>query len=724
MLPLLVVGILVLSGLGAFALHSGEEFELKTTSVIFSKPILETEKEYVSVNIAETNAVIMEKGKPMLPSYVHTFTFPFGTKIKSVTCTPSNIQTQTISKDLKPTPKAVIVGPAVSTSQEFINYGTEPYPSNWFEYDVGCGRYKGDLRIIVEIEFCPIKYHPAEKTIEWAKEVDIVIGYEEPIEQPTFREQYELIVIAPNEFSDELASLISHKNSRGVSAKFVGLNEVYGGTGRDNQEKIKYYIKDAMDTWSTSSVLLVGAWHDTKPSYQKLPARKTHIVSVDPDDDEVFVSDLYYADIYDGDMNFCSWDADGDDVFGEYYNKDNIDEVDGLPDVYLGRIPARNGGEVTTIVNKIKKYENDKAWEEDWFTNLVVLGGDTSPDYETVEGEYINQKVINMMDGFSYEKLWVTNGKLTSWVPSGITNIKNAINPGCGFVDFSGHGAEWVWATHPENSHQWVPTPVGHMTDSHVRELTNGDKLPIVTVEACSTAKFNKDDETFNYAYLQNPNGGGIGTFGATALGWGYVGTGIAQGLIGKMGLDTFRAYRYDDAITFGEMWGTALDRYHRPTMNNALDWKTLEEWQPFGDPTLQIAPESEAPNKPDRPSGPTAGKIGTLYTYSSKTTDPDDDKVYLKFDWGDGTDSGWVGTFNSGQTGSASHKWTTEDSFEIKVIAKDIHGKISDWSDPLSVTITPKSRAVVDPLFLQFLDGLLEKFPNAFPILRHIFGL
>ena len=136
MLPLLVVGILVLSGLGAVALPSGEEFELKTISVNFSKPIIKNENEYVTINVDEANSFIMKQGKPMLPSYVHTFTFPFGTKIKSVTCTPSNIQTQTISKDIMPTPKAVIVGQTVSTSQESVNYGTEPYPSNWYEYDV------------------------------------------------------------------------------------------------------------------------------------------------------------------------------------------------------------------------------------------------------------------------------------------------------------------------------------------------------------------------------------------------------------------------------------------------------------------------------------------------------------------------------------------------------------------------------------------------------------
>ena len=257
-LPFLAVGILVLSGLGAVAIPN-EEFEHETISINFSQPILETEKEYISVNLDESNSFLMEQGKPMLPSYVETFTFPFGTKIKSVTCTPTNIKTMTVSKDIKPTPKATIVGQGDDTTEEDpINYGTEPYPTNWFTYDVGCGRHMGNLRIIVETEVNPIKYLPAEKTIKWIEEANIVIEYESPSEQQQgFRETYELIVIGPDEFSDEIAPLITHKNGRGISSKFVGLNEVYGGTGRDNQEKIKYYIKDAIENWETSYVLLV-----------------------------------------------------------------------------------------------------------------------------------------------------------------------------------------------------------------------------------------------------------------------------------------------------------------------------------------------------------------------------------------------------------------------------------------------------------------------------------
>ncbi|KYK20597.1 hypothetical protein AYK24_09965 [Thermoplasmatales archaeon SG8-52-4] len=714
-LPLIVVGIMVLSGLGAVASTSDDQTELKITSVSFLEPKIEIEKDFTTIHINEANSYIMKQGKPMLPSYAQTYTFPLGTKIKSVVATPKNIQTIPLSKEIKPTPQAVIVGQTIS-SEKIVNYGNEPYPENWFQYDVGCGLIDGELSIILETEICPVKYYPAKNSIDWANEVEITIQYEKtpiPIKQSS-NEQYELVIIAPDEFSDELAPLVSHKIGRGITTKFSGLSEVYSTTGRDYPEKIKYYIKDAIETWDTTNILLVGSWHDYDSTYQKIPVRPTHIESTDPPDDEVFISDLYYADIYDGELNFCSWDSNDNDVFGEMLNSNNIDNVDLHPDVYYGRIPSRNGGEVTTIVNKIMTYENNEAYTQDWFTNLVVVGGDTSPDYDTLEGEYVNQKVIDMMDGFSSQKIWASNGKLTGWVPTGVQSVKDAINPGCGFVDFSGHGNTNVWATHPEGSHDWIPTPSGYLVNDHIESLTNGNKLPIIAVEACSTAKFNKDDRTFNYAFLRNPNGGGIGAFGATGLGWGYVGTGIVSGLIGKMGLDTFRAYRYDGAITLGEMWLEALERYIKSGMD-ALDFKTVEEWQIFGDPTLQIAEESNAPLKPSTPNGPSSGKIGNSYTYTSSTTDPDGDKISYKWDWGDGTFSDWSNPIDSGSMTSASKSWTTEGEFEIRVAAKDTHGKVSDWSNPLIVTM-PRTKAINNPIL-----DFLQSHPNLFPILQFI---
>jgi len=94
-------------------------------------------------------------------------------------------------------------------------------------------------------------------------------------------------------------------------------------------------------------------------------------------------------------------------------------------------------------------------------------------------------------------------------------------------------------------------------------------------------------------------------------------------------------------------------------------------------------------PNTPSTPSGPSTGYTGTSYTYSTSATDPDGDQVYYKFDWGDGTNSGWVGSYNSGQTGSASKTWTSPGTYSVKAKAKDTHEDESGWSSVKTVTIT-----------------------------------
>ena len=115
----------------------------------------------------------------------------------------------------------------------------------------------------------------------------------------------------------------------------------------------------------------------------------------------------------------------------------------------------------------------------------------------------------------------------------------------------------------------------------------------------------------------------------------------------------------------------------------------------------------SNAPSIPERPSGQTNGKAGRQYTYTSVTTEPQGDNIYYLFDWGDGNDSGWVGPFNSGEEGSASHNWS-KGSYNIIVKAKDVNGDVSGWSEPLSVSM-PKNKQASNVWFLHW----LERFPR-----------
>ncbi|MGF3585353.1 MAG: PKD domain-containing protein, partial [Thermoplasmatota archaeon] len=133
--------------------------------------------------------------------------------------------------------------------------------------------------------------------------------------------------------------------------------------------------------------------------------------------------------------------------------------------------------------------------------------------------------------------------------------------------------------------------------------------------------------------------------------------------------------------------------------------------------PVLHVKVLGGAPEKPEKPSGPTSGKIGAEYTYTTSTVDPDNDQVYYKWSWGDGTTSDWLGPYDSGETVTATHTWTTKGTYSVRVKAKDQSGQESDWSDPLSVSM-PRNRLAIKSL-LQFLLEQIRTFTQSMRILK-----
>jgi thiol-disulfide isomerase/thioredoxin len=105
----------------------------------------------------------------------------------------------------------------------------------------------------------------------------------------------------------------------------------------------------------------------------------------------------------------------------------------------------------------------------------------------------------------------------------------------------------------------------------------------------------------------------------------------------------------------------------------------------------------SGAPEKPSIPEGTTIGRKNVEYTYTSTTTDPEGEEVYYKFDWGDSYYSEWVGPYGSGELGNASHSWSRNGDFQVRVKAKDINDQEGKWSDPLNVHIL-RPKINIDP--------------------------
>ena len=106
---------------------------------------------------------------------------------------------------------------------------------------------------------------------------------------------------------------------------------------------------------------------------------------------------------------------------------------------------------------------------------------------------------------------------------------------------------------------------------------------------------------------------------------------------------------------------------------------------------------------------GPAYGRPGVNYTFCITVTDPDGDKVFCLWDWGDGTNSGWLGPYLSGDEICAMHAWSSEGIYSIRVKLKDEFGAESGWSNPFLVKIdgTPPTLEVMKPKqgFLYILD-------------------
>jgi|GEM_PF-1439514 len=129
-------------------------------------------------------------------------------------------------------------------------------------------------------------------------------------------------------------------------------------------------------------------------------------------------------------------------------------------------------------------------------------------------------------------------------------------------------------------------------------------------------------------------------------------------------------------------------------------------------DPFCITIVDNHPPNKPEI-TGPIVIRPGP-HEWKFKAVDPDGDNIYYEIDWADGIVEKWVGPYSSGEEVTRSHTYSVKMVVRIKARAQDEHGAIGDWG---ILTITIPRTVPFNYMFLKF----LERFPHAFPIMRHI---
>ena len=434
------------------------------------------------------------------------------------------------------------------------------------------------------------------------------------------QEKYDLLIVAPNYFLESIEPLVEHKNKYDIKTKLVTIEDVYNQVfwrGKDKAEKLKYFIFDAKEEWNISYVLLIGGRKDqSEEETWWIPVRYTNIIRDYPGHENHpegdFLSDLYFADIYDLEGNFSSWDDDCDGIFGEWYDFEIAeDRPDLYPDVAVGRLPCRNIFDVKNVVKKIINYET-ASFDDSWFKKLLVVAGDTYPvktDY--IDGENYTQQAIDIMQDFESVKIWSTLGNL-NWFKT-----VRELNKGCGFVFFSGHGGGKKWSTHPPyDNNTWI----GTFKLIHISLLFNREKLPVcLSASGCFNNMFNvslKDSflvysnilriiyfpsgtpRCWGWSLVARPFGGSIATIASTAYSYESSDINSKSGGCEWLDIHFFEEYNQSDTQILGDCWANTINRFlqnfsinwaDNSTYGDAIIAKNLEQWLLIGDPSLKI---------------------------------------------------------------------------------------------------------------------------------------
>jgi hypothetical protein len=80
---------------------------------------------------------------------------------------------------------------------------------------------------------------------------------------------------------------------------------------------------------------------------------------------------------------------------------------------------------------------------------------------------------------------------------------------------------------------------------------------------------------------------------------------------------------------------------------------------------------------------------VGEKCDFKLYTNDPDGDDVYYFIEWGDGSDSGWVGPYKSGVYIKKNHIYENSGTYYIRIKAKDVYGAESLESINFSIYVS-----------------------------------
>jgi hypothetical protein len=504
-------------------------------------------------------------------------------------------------------------------------------------------------------------------------------------------------------------SLIAEHNAEGlVSTKVIiediNANSAYWNSSyyplfNDTPAHLREFCKDAYQNWGTRYVLIGG---DAGP----LPSR---------------LMDFEYESDVDADIYFSNLDKNFNQNHNNYWGEEGDLGFDPYAELYIGRVPCEYPQNVSNWLTKSFFYADSS--DSDYIENAGFYGG--AMGWTAQGDDFVDFGAIKTTTN------WLgpnpgEHGPYPTWLGMqygfetwNLTNPGNMFNLSVKWTAESSPNPGWHGGSQStainglrnaiNNNQVTLLSTMDHadphesceVYDTDWETLYHNTEPFFITDMGCHCGDFDDSNGVLDVMLFHSDTNLAFACTYNTGYGWGsQADTNSSSCLQMKSFWDYFFDVTNNSQSQAEWRFGRG-QAWSKDVMAPTLNWTCSEEpgaWRGvlegsnyFGDPAqmLKSPHPSNPPYKPSKPGGPNLGIWHVQYSYTSSTTDPDGDQIYYLFDWGDGSNSGWLGPFSSGAVVIGSHTWTVLGTYEVKVKARDTWGAGSTWSDSLTVTIT-----------------------------------
>ncbi len=337
----------------------------------------------------------------------------------------------------------------------------------------------------------------------------------------------DLVIVSHGEFLGSLAPLVALRQGQRLKVAVVNVEDLYDefSYGVPSPYAVKGFLTTATTAWKTAPRwgLLVGdATIDPRDYFGLGPVNYVPVAFVGTAQNE----------------------APSDDWYGDA-------DLDGVPELAIGRLPVQTASEAAALVGKIVAY--DAAGAATWKTKALLVTG-------------ANQEAGDDFATYTTAVQAVLPGTMTvTHVQGGdagaAASVVAGVNAGQGLVNFMGHGSTDTWG--------------GDLLTADVAStVTNGAATPFVVAMTCLNGYF-PDLWTVSLAeaLLGAPGGGAVGVWASSGL------TEAApQALMNQAFLT---AVYGGGSITVGEAAQAAKQAIS--------DLDVRKSWILFGDPSMKL---------------------------------------------------------------------------------------------------------------------------------------